>query len=225
MDFPERTQDYLKIIWDIHERTHQPASLGAIASALGQKASTTSEAMKRLHAQGLVDHQKYTGVTLTPAGQRIALAMVRRHRLIELFLVEVMGYQWFEVHEEADLLEHAVSDTFLARIEKMLDYPIRDPHGDPIPDPDGNVATLSTIALSDLCVGETVVVEQINDADPKFLHYLHEHGVWPGVEIVFQAQPRAGMLLFSIQETELMLTTAAAADIRVRRDASHTAQA
>lgn len=218
MEYPEKTQDYLKCIWDISERTGQPVALGAIAQALGQKTPTASEAMKRLAARGLVDHQKYAGVVLTETGRKAALAMVRRHRLVEMFLVEVLGYSWDEVHDEADLLEHAVSDKFLDRVDVMLGYPTRDPHGDPIPDAQGNIVALSKQALSMASPGEAVVVEQIHDGDPEFLRYLADNSITPGAVLTVVKPPVAGVLQVGVGDSTVAISVHAAADIRVKRN-------
>ncbi|MDO4761195.1 MAG: metal-dependent transcriptional regulator [Corynebacterium sp.] len=217
MDFPEKTQDYLKSIWDIVERTGSPAQLGVIAATVGQKTPTASEAIKRLAAKGLVEHEKYAGVVLTPEGNKVAVAMVRRHRLIEMFLVEIMGYGWDEVHDEADLLEHSVSDQFLHRVDQMLGFPTRDPHGDPIPNAQGVTEKLSTQALSEVALGERVVVEQIHDGDSDFLRYLADVGIVPGATIVVQNPPVAGMITVHVGEREVPLSIQSAADIRVVR--------
>ncbi|WP_368502232.1 metal-dependent transcriptional regulator [Corynebacterium sp.] len=215
MEFPEKTQDYLKCIWDIVERTGEPAALGTIATALGQKTPTASEAVKRLAARGLVHHEKYAGVILTEKGNAIALAMVRRHRLVEMFLVQVLEYSWDEVHEEADRLEHAVSDTFLDRVDRMLGHPTRDPHGDPIPDAHGNIETLSRQALSTVLPGQPVVVEQIHDGDPDFLRYLAQHNIAPGTELLVRSAPVAGVLEVWVGQSPVALSVQAAGDIRV----------
>ncbi|MDR7353994.1 metal-dependent transcriptional regulator [Corynebacterium felinum] len=217
MDFPEKTQDYLKSIWDIVERTGSPAQLGVIAATVGQKTPTASEAIKRLAAKGLVEHEKYAGVVLTPEGNKVAVAMVRRHRLIEMFLVEIMGYGWDEVHDEADLLEHSVSDQFLHRVDQMLGFPTRDPHGDPIPNAQGVTEKLSTQELSEVALGERVVVEQIHDGDSDFLRYLADVGIVPGATIVVQNPPVAGMITVHVGEREVPLSIQSAADIRVVR--------
>lgn len=214
MDYPEKTQDYLKCIWDIVERTGEPAALSTIAQILGKKTPTASEAVKRLAASGLVKHKKYAGVMLTLTGQRVALAMVRRHRLIEMFLVQVLGYSWDEVHDEADLLEHAVSDQFLDRVDAMLGHPQRDPHGDPIPDAQGNVAALSKQLLSTVAPGEVVTVEQIHDGDPEFLRYLAENNIRPGARVSVGA-PVAGVLYVRVGGGSVPISVQAAADIRI----------
>ena len=138
-------QDYLKAIWNAQEWSPEGApqkvSTKMLAEKIGVSASTASESIRKLAEQGLVDHEKYGAVTLTEAGRRAALEMVRRHRLLETFLVNELGYAWDEVHDEAEVLEHAVSDRLVARIDAKLGFPQRDPHGDPIPATDGQVPT------------------------------------------------------------------------------------
>ena len=134
-------QDYLKIIWTTQEWSHEKVSTKLLAERLGVSASTASESIRKLADQGLVHHEKYGAVTLTDRGRHAALGVVRRHRLLETFLVSELGYGWDEVHDEAEILEHAVSDLMLDRIDAKLGYPTRDPHGDPIPAADGQVPT------------------------------------------------------------------------------------
>lgn len=196
-DLSPRTQDYLKALWNITERSGAPVPLGELAGATGQKTSTASEAVKRLAADGLVKHQPYAGVELTDAGRTLATAMVRRHRLVETFLVETLDYTWDEVHDDAEMLEHALSDRFIDRLDAHLGNPTRDPHGDPIPRADGLSDPLSGLTLADvLGDGEatetTVVVEQVNDHDPTLLRYLAEHGIAPGTRIRVRP-PQAGL--------------------------------
>ena len=124
-DLPERTQDYLKVLWDLSEHSGgAPIALKELAGRLNQKVPTASEAVKRLVAQGLVEHERYAGVSLTPEGQALSMGMVRRHRLLETFLVKELGYTWDEVHEDADLLEHACSDRFIDRLDQHLGHPL-----------------------------------------------------------------------------------------------------
>ena len=134
-------QDYLKVIWTAQEWSREKVSTKMLAEKIGVSASTASESIRKLAEQGLVDHAKYGAVTLTEVGRQAALAMVRRHRLLETFLVNELGYAWDEVHDEAEVLEHAVSDRLVARIDAKLGFPRRDPHGDPIPASDGQVPT------------------------------------------------------------------------------------
>ena len=132
-------EDYVKVIYSYTEWQDKPITSSQLALRLGVANSSVSEMVRKLKDQGLVDHQPYSAIRLTPEGMRLALSMVRRHRLIETYLVEELGYSWDEVHDEAEMLEHAVSDTFIERMAAKLGHPERDPHGDPIPAADGTV--------------------------------------------------------------------------------------
>ena len=147
------TQDYLKVVWSAREWSTQPVTTKMLATRLGVGPSTVSETVRRLADSGLVTHEPYGAVELTADGERHALAVVRRHRLIETFLVEVLGYGWDEVHDEAEVLEHAVSDLFVERISAQLGHPRRDPHGDPIPAPDGAIEAPPATLLWDTTPG------------------------------------------------------------------------
>mgnify|MGYP000042878137 CR=1 FL=1 len=170
-------QDYLKTIWTVQEWSAERVSTKMLAERLGVSPSTVSESIRRLADQGLVDHEKYGAVTLTDAGRQAALAMVRRHRLLETFLVSELGYGWDEVHDEAEILEHAISDRLLDRIDAKLGHPVRDPHGDPIPAADGRVPAPPARRLSECGDGETVTVARISDDDPEMLRYFDELGI------------------------------------------------
>ena len=170
-------QDYLKVIWTAQEWSHEKVSTKLLAERLGVSASTASESVRKLADQGLVDHEKYGAVTLTDAGRRAALAMVCRHRLMETFLVRELGYSWDEVHDEAEVLEHAVSDRMLDRIDAKLGHPTRDPHGDPIPAADGQVPTPPARQLSGCEDGDAGTVARISDADPEMLRYFDTVGI------------------------------------------------
>ncbi|WIM68183.1 metal-dependent transcriptional regulator [Corynebacterium breve] len=193
-DLPDRTQDYIKVVWDITEYTGGPAALGEIAKRVGQKTSTASEAIKRLGHQQLVHHEPYAGVTLTPSGKDLALQMVRRHRLIETFLVRVLGYSWDEVHDDADMLEHGVSDLLLKRIDDYLGHPARDPHGDPIPDATGAFPRQDVHTLATIEPGATVTIAQVDDSDPELLRYLASHGLIPEATLTVPEAAVAGIL-------------------------------
>ena len=170
-------QDYLKVIWTAQEWSPDKVSTKMLAEKIGVSASTASESIRKLADAGLVDHEKYGAVTLTEDGRRAALAMVRRHRLIETFLVCELGYGWDEVHDEAEVLEHAVSDRLIARIDAKLGFPQRDPHGDPIPAPDGQVPTPPARQLWACADGETGTVARISDNDPEMLRYFAQVGI------------------------------------------------
>src|SRR5699024_9250846 len=199
-DLPERTQDYLKELFDHEERSgvNLPLALGDLAAALDQKLPTASEAVKRLAAKDLVVHERYRGVTLTDLGRDMARQVARRHRLLESFLVTTLGYTWDEVHEEADVLEHACSDRFIARLDAHLDFPTRDPHGDPIPRADGSIDPLSPQTLDEVPAGTTVIMEQVNASDPELLRFLAAQNMRPGSTVDIVEAPMAGLLHIAV---------------------------
>ncbi|MBI5160948.1 MAG: metal-dependent transcriptional regulator [Micrococcales bacterium] len=176
---PVSTQNYLKVIWGRQEWTDAPVATSEIAARMGLTTPTVSEGIRRLGEQGLVEHPRYGRVALTAEGRGYALAMVRRHRLLETFLVEVLHYGWDEVHDEAEQLEHAVSDLLIDRVDALLGHPRRDPHGDPIPTADGRIERPPAEPLSGISAG-TVVVERISDEDPALLQFLADHGIRVG---------------------------------------------
>ncbi|GAA2105138.1 MULTISPECIES: metal-dependent transcriptional regulator [Brevibacterium] len=193
--FSISTQNYLKAIWSLQEWTEAPTTPSLIAQRVGLRLSTVSGALPKLAEQGLVVHEPYSGVALTEAGRAVAVAMVRRHRLLETFLVQTLGYGWDEVHEEAEHLEHAVSDLMVERIDALLGRPERDPHGDPIPDAQGRVTSPSAVPLTDVQPGARVVVERISDADSALLKHLASRGITVGTVLeVGEGEPFSGAL-------------------------------
>jgi len=177
------TQDYLKCIWTLQEWSAEPVSVTALADRLGVRTSTVSDAVKKLTDQGLVAHEHYGGVTLTPTGRAHAVAMVRRHRLLETYLVQELGYDWDEVHDEAEVLEHAVSERLIAAIDARLGHPARDPHGDPIPSADGVAHLPPAVVLAEAPPG-TYVVTRISDADPHLLRAFAQDGITPDATVM-----------------------------------------
>jgi DtxR family Mn-dependent transcriptional regulator len=165
-------EDYVKVIYGFTEWQDKPITSSQLAQRLGVANSSVSEMVRKLKDQGLVDHNPYSAISLTPAGNRLALSMVRRHRLIETYLVQELGYSWDEVHDEAELLEHAVSDTFIERMAAKLGDPRRDPHGDPIPTADGAVLMPEAHLLGELDPGHTGRITRISDENPDLLRYL-----------------------------------------------------
>lgn len=182
-DLTASAQDYLKLIWSATEWHGKPVTVGGMADRLGVSASTASEGVRKLASQGLVSHARYGSIELTSAGREHAVAMVRRHRLLETFLVEVLGYAWDEVHNEAEVLEHAVSDTLITRIDALLDHPASDPHGDPIPSPDGRAHWPAATQLSATVPGQTVTICRVSDADPSLLRYFSGLGLVPDTDL------------------------------------------
>ncbi len=201
-------QDYLKIIWTAQEWSVDKVSTKMLAEKLGVSASTASESIRKLAEQGLVDHAKYGAVTLTDSGRRAALAMVRRHRLLEAFLVTELGYSWDEVHDEAEVLEHAVSDRLVARIDKKLGFPQRDPHGDPIPAPNGQVPTPPARQLWACRDGDAGTVARISDADPEMLRYFDSIGISLDSRVrVLTRREFAGMISVAVESADGTPTT------------------
>jgi DtxR family Mn-dependent transcriptional regulator len=176
-DFTAPIQDYLKSIWTLGEWSSEPVTVSSLAERQGVSASAASEAVRRMAERGLVVHQRYGHVELTDSGRSAALAMVRRHRLLEAFLVRQLAYAWDEVHAEAEVLEHAVSDLFVDRVDALLGHPARDPHGDPIPTADGHIDLPVARALSDLREGDTCRVVRVSDANPELLRFLDQAGI------------------------------------------------
>ncbi|GAA1480490.1 manganese-binding transcriptional regulator MntR [Gordonia sinesedis] len=193
------TQDYLKVIWTAQEWAEVKVTTKMLAEKLGVSASTASESIRKLADQGLVAHERYGAVTLTDQGRAAAVLMVRRHRLLETFLVRVLGYGWDEVHDEAEVLEHAVSDRLMARLDATLGFPDRDPHGDPIPALDGSVPSPDAALLTDLDAGATGTVARISDTDPEMLRYFDQVGVaLDCVVTVEEKRPFAGTISISV---------------------------
>ena len=182
-DLTAIAQDYLKVIWSAIEWGDPPITTKGLAARFATTQANVSETMRRLHHQGLVNYQPYKPVTLTSLGESLAVAMVRRHRLLETYLAQSLGYGWEEVHDEAERLEHAVSDEFLDRIDLLLGHPQIDPHGDPIPGLNGEWAPQpGAIKLSEAEPGIYRVV-RVADTDPEQLTRLLRARVTPGTRI------------------------------------------
>ena len=181
-------QDYLKVIWSAIEWGDPPITTKGLAARFATTQANVSETVRRLDRQGLVKYQPYKPVTLTSLGESLAVAMVRRHRLLETYLAKALGYGWEEVHDEAERLEHAVSDNFLDRIDRLLNHPRIDPHGDPIPGPNGDWAPQTdAIKLSHAGPGNYRVV-RVADTDPEQLSRLRRAHVTPGSTIQVRAR-------------------------------------
>jgi DtxR family transcriptional regulator, Mn-dependent transcriptional regulator len=196
------SQDYLKVIWSATEWEDRPVTTKMLAARLGVGASTVSETVRRLADSGLVTHEPYGAVGLTADGRALALAMVRRHRLVETFLVEVLGYGWDEVHDEAEILEHAVSDVFVERLADHLGHPTRDPHGDPIPAPDGTIDPPAATVLWDAAPARWHVA-RISDADPDLLRYVQQVGlVLDATVVVVERRDAVGVVSVQVGTDE-----------------------
>ena len=194
VDLTPVAQDYLKVIWSAGEWSDAPVTTTLLARRLGVGASTVSETVRRLTDQGLVEHEPYGAIALTSVGRASAVAMVRRHRLIETFLVERLGYAWDEVHDEAEVLEHAVSGLMVERMDEALGRPSRDPHGDPIPSADGTVRAPSARRLWDVAPGGWSVV-RISDEDPSLLRSFAGLGVVLDAGVVVRSHEVAAVVV------------------------------
>ncbi len=185
-------EDYLKAIYRL-TTGGSPATTNELAEALGLAPASVSGMLKRLADQELVEHEPYRGVTLSPGGKQVALRMLRRHRLIEAYLVAHLAYTWDTVHEEAERLEHAVSDTLVERMAKVLGDPLEDPHGDPIPGPDGSLAEVVYTPLAELEAGEEAEIRRVNTSQADLLRYMSTVGLVPGTGIrVIAREPFRG---------------------------------
>ena len=188
-------EDYTKAIYALEHRGGQPVSTNALAERLGVTAASASGMVKRLGELGLVAHEPYRGVTLTEAGQRVALEVIRHHRLLELYLVESLGVPWDRVHQEAEVLEHVLSEDLEELIAAKLGDPTVDPHGDPIPTRELTIEEIATESLQSLDAGARGIFARVSDSDPEMLRYLAERGIAPGDELeVVERQPFGGPL-------------------------------
>jgi DtxR family transcriptional regulator, Mn-dependent transcriptional regulator len=210
----ESAQDYLKAIWKL-ERSGD-MSTSALAESLGVAPASATAMLKKLATLGLVVHERYRGATLTPAGERMALEVVRHHRLLELYLMEALGLSWDQVHEEAEKLEHHLSDELEARIDQALGFPTRDPHGDPIPSPELLLARDELTCLSDLEAGSMTVVRRVPDSDPELLRYLASLGLVPAEEVtVVEQAPFDGPVTVEVRGNRHAIGRSLAAQIEV----------
>jgi DtxR family transcriptional regulator, Mn-dependent transcriptional regulator len=188
-------EDYAKAIYALEERCEDGVSTTALAERLGVTPGSVSGMLRKLHAAGLVEHELYRGVRLTAAGRRIALEVIRHHRLIELFLAEVLDMPWDRVHAEAEVLEHVLSEELEDLIAEKLGHPTADPHGDPIPSADLKLPRRRGVPLESLEPGATGRFVRVSDADPEMLRWLAERAVRPGDDVeVLDKQPFEGPL-------------------------------
>ena len=191
----DAVQDYSKAIWSLAQRSTEPVSTSAIAERLEVSPASASAMVKRLESMGLATREPYHGVRLTRAGERVALEVLRHHRLVELYLAEALGMTWDRVHKEAEVLEHAISPELSELIAAKLGNPTHDPHGDPIPTAALEIEERPTQALASLPTGAKGVLVRVSDSDPGMLRYLADLGITPGdrFEVVDQ-QPFGGPL-------------------------------
>ncbi|WP_084102368.1 metal-dependent transcriptional regulator [Demequina sp. NBRC 110051] len=210
------TEDYLKAIYNAGEWSDDAVTVGVLAQRLSLSPSSVSELVRKLAGRGLVTHERYGSVDLTDEGRAIALATVRKHRLIETFLVEYLGYDWDEVHDEAEVLEHAVSDDFVERLAARLGQPTHDPHGDPIPAADGTLPAEHHTSLDAVVEGARVRVARVWDDDPDLLRHLTDVALDIGAVVTVRAhRASVGIVELDLEGRTVTLGTAAAGHILI----------
>jgi len=217
----EGAENYAKALYELQARRETPVGTKAVAERLGVTPASASGMLKRLADEGLVSYEAYHGTRLTPEGKRIALEVIRHHRLIELFLAEVLDMPWDQVHSEAEVLEHHISEELEELIAAKLGQPAIDPHGDPIPDRDLEMAAEDTIPLTDLDPGQRAVFARISDSDSSMLRYLAEREIHPGVRLRVQSrEPFGGPVVVEMAGGTHPLGPELAESMRVRRETS-----
>ncbi|MEM9888949.1 MAG: metal-dependent transcriptional regulator [Bacteroidota bacterium] len=212
-------ENYLKAIFKISEKEESPVSNKAISEAMETSAASVTDMLRRLKRDGYINYESRKGVTLTDKGKRIATTLVRKHRLWEVFLMDKLDFSWDEVHNMAEELEHINSDELIARLDKFLGFPKFDPHGDPIPDAEGNFEERPQVLLSDLKIGKIAVLVGVNEHSPTFLQYLDRLELSLGTEIklleVFEFDESIKVLLTKA-EKEIILTAKVSQNLFVR---------
>jgi DtxR family transcriptional regulator, Mn-dependent transcriptional regulator len=176
-------ENYIKAIYKLSEDGDGAVTTNAIAEVMQTKAASVSDMLRRLNEKEIINYVKYRGVTLTDSGRKTALQLVRKHRLWEVFLVDKLKFNWDEVHEVAEELEHITSDLLIRRLDEFLGYPKYDPHGDPIPTEDGFMAVKQQVLLTELSPGESGIVMGVKDSQPLFLQYLDKVGIYLGAKL------------------------------------------
>jgi DtxR family Mn-dependent transcriptional regulator len=208
-------ENYLKAIFEIQERADR-ATTSSIAERMSLAAPSVTAMVKKLAELRLVSHEPYQGVRLTRAGEMAAAEVVRHHRLIEKYLAEALGVPWDRVHEEAEKLEHVISEDLEDRIDGALGYPTVDPHGAPIPARDGTVVRMTAFPLAESSHGDRVVVVEVDDRDPNLLRYLGERRLYPGTTVeVIRVEPYGGSTVLRVGEREVSIGREAVDVIRV----------
>jgi DtxR family Mn-dependent transcriptional regulator len=209
-------EDYLKAVYEL-ERAGTAAATTDLAARLGVAPASVTGMVRRLARQGLLTHRRYRGVRLTAAGRQAALRIIRRHRVIESYLVRALGYRWDEVDEEAERLEHAASDGFVDRMAAAIGEPTNDPHGAPIPSREGAVNEARYRTLADVAAGAAAEVMQVSDDDPELLRYLEDLAIKPGSTVrVAERAPFGGPITLEVGELVRVVGPALAERVLVR---------
>lgn len=217
MVLSQAVEDYLKTIYTL-EAEGIGASTTKIADALEVSSASATNMVKRLSKMGLVDYESYKGARLSETGEKIALEIIRHHRLLELYLLEIMGYSWDEVHDEAEKLEHHISEQFEDKIAKLLDDPTHDPHGDPIPTKEGLIPEIDANPLIEAEADREYIVSRVKDQNPELLRYLEKIGLLPGMKIkIKEKAPFKGPITLLIENKEQVIGNDVARNIFVAK--------
>ena len=210
-------ENYIKAIYHLGKQGENNVSTNAIAKEMETKASSVTDMVKKLSEKGYADYKKYQGVTLTKEGKLIAVNIVRKHRLWEVFLSEKLNFSWDEIHDVAEQLEHIKSEKLIKQLDAFLEYPSHDPHGDPIPDENGRIQSIDKILLSQAKVNNICICVGVKDSSSEFLKYLDKHGIALGTELkVTQKEPFDNSITITINDSEFIISNIIANNLFVK---------
>lgn len=213
MSLSQSVEDYLKAIY-LLEIDGVVATTNNIAESLSVSSASVTNMFKKLAKLKLINHKSYRGAELTKAGEKIALEVIRHHRLLELYLKEMMGYSWDQVHDEAEKLEHHISEQFEDKIAELLNDPTHDPHGDPIPSKEGVVPEMASLAITDADENESYIIGRVRDQDPELLRFLEKSGIIPGVQVtILEKTPFDGPVKIKLEDKETTIGNSVAKDV------------
>ena len=211
-------ENYIKAIYHLSNNGTENVNTNAIAEAMSTKASSATDMIKKLSEKNYADYKKYQGVTLTEKGKRVAVNIIRKHRLWEVFLVEKLNFTWDEVHEVAEHLEHIKSDKLIDELDAFLEHPTHDPHGDPIPDKNGNFQHIDKIVLAKANIGVAYKCVGVDDTSTAFLQYLDSNGIALGTMItVIHKEPYDNSVKIQLKDTEIVVSQSVAKNLYVKK--------
>ena len=211
-------ENYIKAIYHLSNNGTENVNTNAIAEAMSTKASSATDMIKKLSEKNYADYKKYQGVTLTEKGKRVAVNIIRKHRLWEVFLVEKLNFTWDEVHEVAEHLEHIKSDKLIDELDAFLEHPTHDPHGDPIPDKDGNFQHIDKIVLAKANIGVAYKCVGVDDTSTAFLQYLDSNGIALGTMItVIHKEPYDNSVKIQLKDTEIVVSQSVAKNLYLKK--------
>ncbi|WP_344727263.1 metal-dependent transcriptional regulator [Corallibacter vietnamensis] len=212
-------ENYIKAIFHLSLQGKETVSTNDLAEAMNTKASSATDMIKKLSEKGYANYKKYQGVILTDSGKKVALSIIRKHRLWEVFLVDKLGFTWDEVHEVAEQLEHIKSPKLINQLDRFLDYPKHDPHGDPIPDINGNMPIVEKTLLSQAQVGHIYSCIGVNDSSAEFLQYLDTNNIQLGSEIeIMYIEPFDKSIKIKVNNNEFTVSNSVAKNLYLKKN-------